>query len=26
MKTELQAKFLQHLLSKKKGTEGFTLI
>jgi type IV pilus assembly protein PilA len=26
MKTELQAKFLQHLLSKKKGNEGFTLI
>ncbi|NJR39308.1 MAG: prepilin-type N-terminal cleavage/methylation domain-containing protein [Leptolyngbyaceae cyanobacterium CSU_1_4] len=26
MKTELQAKFLHHLLSKKKGDEGFTLI
>ncbi|MBW4514112.1 MAG: type IV pilin-like G/H family protein [Timaviella obliquedivisa GSE-PSE-MK23-08B] len=26
MKTELQAKFLHHLLSKKKGNEGFTLI
>jgi type IV pilus assembly protein PilA len=26
MKTELQAKFLQHLVSKKKGNEGFTLI
>ncbi len=26
MKTELQAKYLQHLLSKKKGNEGFTLI
>lgn len=26
MKTELQAKFLHHLLNKKKGNEGFTLI
>ncbi|MFN7350566.1 MAG: type IV pilin-like G/H family protein [Dolichospermum sp.] len=26
MKTELKAKFLQHLLGKKKETEGFTLI
>ena len=26
MKSELQAKFLQHLISKKKGNEGFTLI
>jgi type IV pilus assembly protein PilA len=26
MKTELKAKFLQHLISKKKGNEGFTLI
>ncbi|NJL41814.1 MAG: prepilin-type N-terminal cleavage/methylation domain-containing protein [Leptolyngbyaceae cyanobacterium RM2_2_4] len=26
MKTELKAKFLQHLLQKKKGDEGFTLI
>ncbi len=26
MKTELRAKFLQHLLSKKKKNEGFTLI
>lgn len=26
MKTELKAKFLQHLLSKKKENEGFTLI
>jgi type IV pilus assembly protein PilA len=26
MKTELQAKYLQHLLSKKKNNEGFTLI
>ncbi|MCU0567939.1 MAG: type IV pilin-like G/H family protein [Oculatellaceae cyanobacterium Prado106] len=26
MKTELQAKFLQHLLGKKKNNEGFTLI
>ena len=26
MKSELQAKFLQHLVSKKKGNEGFTLI
>jgi type IV pilus assembly protein PilA len=26
MKSELQAKYLQHLLSKKKGNEGFTLI
>jgi type IV pilus assembly protein PilA len=26
MKTELKAKYLQHLLSKKKGNEGFTLI
>ncbi|MEH2373025.1 type IV pilin-like G/H family protein [Nostoc sp.] len=26
MKTELQAKFLQHILAKKKGDEGFTLI
>ncbi|MBW4551314.1 MAG: prepilin-type N-terminal cleavage/methylation domain-containing protein [Aphanocapsa sp. GSE-SYN-MK-11-07L] len=26
MKTELRAKFLQHLLSKKKNNEGFTLI
>jgi type IV pilus assembly protein PilA len=26
MKTELKAKFLQHLLNKKNGNEGFTLI
>jgi prepilin-type N-terminal cleavage/methylation domain-containing protein len=26
MKSELQAKFLHHLISKKKGNEGFTLI
>jgi prepilin-type N-terminal cleavage/methylation domain-containing protein len=26
MKTELKAKFLQHLIQKKKGSEGFTLI
>ncbi len=26
MKTELKAKFLQHLLNKKKNDEGFTLI
>jgi type IV pilus assembly protein PilA len=26
MKTELKAKFLQHILAKKKGEEGFTLI
>ncbi len=26
MKTELKAKFLQHLLSKKKANEGFTLV
>ncbi|GAB4148489.1 MAG: hypothetical protein Fur0046_27050 [Cyanobacteria bacterium J069] len=26
MKTELKAKFLQHLIDKKKGEEGFTLI
>ncbi|MDF5734213.1 MULTISPECIES: type IV pilin-like G/H family protein [unclassified Nostoc] len=26
MKTELKAKFLQHILTKKKGDEGFTLI
>jgi type IV pilus assembly protein PilA len=26
MKTELRAKFLQHLISKKKKNEGFTLI
>uniref|UniRef100_B8HX20 Type 4 prepilin-like protein n=1 Tax=Cyanothece sp. (strain PCC 7425 / ATCC 29141) TaxID=395961 RepID=B8HX20_CYAP4 len=26
MKTELKAKFLQHLISKKKENEGFTLI
>jgi prepilin-type N-terminal cleavage/methylation domain-containing protein len=26
MKSELQAKFLQHLISKKQGNEGFTLI
>jgi type IV pilus assembly protein PilA len=26
MKTELKAKFLQHLVSKKKNNEGFTLI
>ncbi|WNC60406.1 type IV pilin-like G/H family protein [Thermosynechococcus sp. QS41] len=26
MKTELKAKFLQHLLAKKKANEGFTLI
>lgn len=26
MKSELKAKFLQHLLSKKKNNEGFTLI
>jgi prepilin-type N-terminal cleavage/methylation domain-containing protein len=26
MKSELKAKFLQHLISKKQGTEGFTLI
>ena len=26
MKSELKAKFLQHLLSKKQGNEGFTLI
>lgn len=26
MKTELKAKFLQHILDKKKGDEGFTLI
>jgi type IV pilus assembly protein PilA len=26
MKTELKAKFLQHILDKKKGEEGFTLI
>ncbi|MFM8005892.1 MAG: prepilin-type N-terminal cleavage/methylation domain-containing protein, partial [Dolichospermum sp.] len=26
MKTELKAKFLQHLLGKKKENEGFTLI
>jgi len=26
MKTELKAKFLQHLLAKKKADEGFTLI
>ncbi|MEH2235276.1 type IV pilin-like G/H family protein [Nostoc sp.] len=26
MKTELKAKFLQHILAKKKGDEGFTLI
>jgi prepilin-type N-terminal cleavage/methylation domain-containing protein len=26
MKSELKAKFLQHLLSKKKDNEGFTLI
>ncbi|NJL41543.1 MAG: prepilin-type N-terminal cleavage/methylation domain-containing protein [Leptolyngbyaceae cyanobacterium SM1_4_3] len=26
MKTELKAKFLQHMLQKKKGDEGFTLI
>lgn len=26
MKTELQAKFLQHLIQKKKENEGFTLI
>jgi prepilin-type N-terminal cleavage/methylation domain-containing protein len=26
MKTELQAKFLQHILGKKKENEGFTLI
>ena len=26
MKTELKAKFLQHLLQKKKNNEGFTLI
>lgn len=26
MKSELKAKFLQHLISKKKGNEGFTLI
>jgi type IV pilus assembly protein PilA len=26
MKTELKAKYLQHLLSKKKNNEGFTLI
>lgn len=26
MKSELKAKFLQHLISKKNGNEGFTLI
>ncbi|MBG1258605.1 type IV pilin-like G/H family protein [Nostoc commune] len=26
MKTELKAKFLQHILAKKNGNEGFTLI
>ncbi|MBD1869056.1 type IV pilin-like G/H family protein [Cyanobacteria bacterium FACHB-471] len=26
MKTELKAKFLQHMLQKKKGDQGFTLI
>lgn len=26
MKTELKAKFLQHILNKKKNEEGFTLI
>jgi type IV pilus assembly protein PilA len=26
MKTELKAKFLQHILDKKKGEQGFTLI
>lgn len=26
MKTELKAKFLQHIVAKKKGDEGFTLI
>jgi prepilin-type N-terminal cleavage/methylation domain-containing protein len=26
MKSELKAKFLQHLISKKQGNEGFTLI
>jgi type IV pilus assembly protein PilA len=26
MKSELKAKFLQHLIDKKKGEEGFTLI
>ncbi|MDD1413506.1 type IV pilin-like G/H family protein, partial [Dolichospermum sp. ST_con] len=26
MKTELKAKFIQHLLGKKKDNEGFTLI
>lgn len=26
MKSELKAKFIQHLISKKKGDEGFTLI
>ncbi|MEH2449609.1 MAG: type IV pilin-like G/H family protein [Nostoc sp.] len=26
MKTELKAKFVQHILAKKKGDEGFTLI
>jgi len=26
MKSELKAKFLQHILAKKKGDEGFTLI
>lgn len=26
MKSDLQAKFIQHLISKKKGNEGFTLI
>ncbi|MBE9037325.1 type IV pilin-like G/H family protein [aff. Roholtiella sp. LEGE 12411] len=26
MKTELKAKFIQHILQKKKGDEGFTLI
>ncbi len=26
MKNELKAKFLQHLLGKKKDNEGFTLI
>ncbi|MEH1919331.1 type IV pilin-like G/H family protein [Nostoc sp.] len=26
MKTELKAKFIQHILAKKKGDEGFTLI
>lgn len=26
MKTELKAKFLQHLLAKKKANEGFTLV